>query len=267
MISRRRSIFTILTAALIAVCSVNWAVAAPGLEPSVFQAAGPNAASIQGVVDQFRASIGGANNGNAPGPLAGGRREINWDGGGSTATSIGATPFEVFLNTRGGLFSTDGAGFLQAPASGLGEFFGNPHYAAIFRSFSPVRLFTPIDSNLTQGEFFIPGSNGGVPAMTRAFGVVFTDVDSASPFSRPRFCNTCTRVEFLAEDGSVLFSSFAPAASGDGNLSFVGVIFNEASIARVRIRTGAGVAGPTEFDVLDLVMMDDFIYAEPQALQ
>ena len=50
--------------------------------PSVFQAAGPTAASIQSTVDAFRAALGEPNNANTPGPLAIGRREINWDGGG-----------------------------------------------------------------------------------------------------------------------------------------------------------------------------------------
>src|SRR5262249_50715390 len=68
---------------------------------TVFQAAGPNAASIQSTVDQFRGALGTTNNGNAPGPLLAGRREINWDGGGSTNTSPGPTPFTVFLNSRG----------------------------------------------------------------------------------------------------------------------------------------------------------------------
>ena len=49
--------------------------------PVVFQAAGPNAASIQSSVDAFRAALGIPNNGNNPGPLSHGRREINWDGG------------------------------------------------------------------------------------------------------------------------------------------------------------------------------------------
>src|SRR6478672_12531834 len=46
--------------------------------PLVFQAAGPDATSIQGAVDAFRASLGD-NNGNNPGPSASlkGRREIN----------------------------------------------------------------------------------------------------------------------------------------------------------------------------------------------
>ena len=49
--------------------------------PAVFQAAGPTAASIQSTVDAFRAALGDPNNGNNPGPLSSGRREINWDGG------------------------------------------------------------------------------------------------------------------------------------------------------------------------------------------
>jgi hypothetical protein len=262
MNTKRQLIFkSIFAAAFFAALAVI-----PTAAQTVFQASGPDAASIQGAVDQFRAALGGANNGNAPGPLAGGRREINWDGGGSTATSIGATPFDVFLNTRGGRFSTDGVGFLQAPASGMGDFFGNPGYAAIFRTFSPVRLFTPIDSNLTEAQFFIPGSNGGIEASTRAFGVVFTDIDSSGQQSRFRPCNTCTVVDFLDAAGNIVFSSLAPASPGNGNLSFLGVVFDDARIARVRIRAGAAVAGPTEFDALDLVMMDDFIYAEPQAL-
>src|SRR3954454_6352889 len=78
--------------------------------PTVFQAAGPNAASIQSTVDAFRAALGAPNNGNAPGPLANGRREINWDGGGSDTTTAPVNPFNVFLNTRGAQFTTPGIG-------------------------------------------------------------------------------------------------------------------------------------------------------------
>src|SRR4026208_89514 len=60
--------------------------------PTVFQAAGPNSASIQSTVDAFRAALGNINNGNAPGPLASGRREINWDGGGANTTTDPVTP-------------------------------------------------------------------------------------------------------------------------------------------------------------------------------
>ena len=87
--------------------------------PAVFQAAGPTADSIQGTVDEFRAALGNPNNGNATGPLPTGRREINWDGGGNNNTTTApVTPFNVFLNTRGGQFTTRGIGLSQAPPSG-----------------------------------------------------------------------------------------------------------------------------------------------------
>ena len=57
---------------------------------AVFQAAGPNAAAIQGTVDAYRLALGDLN-GNAAGPLAAGRRQIDWDGGGGVdATTAGA---------------------------------------------------------------------------------------------------------------------------------------------------------------------------------
>src|SRR5213079_1426672 len=131
--------------------------------PAVFQAAGPNAASIQSSVDAFRAALGNPNNGNAMGPLAIGRREINWDGGGANDTTTDpVTPFNVFLNTRGGQFTTPGIGLSQAPPSGgpqggLAVLFNNPTYGTIFKAFSLSRLFTPVGSNITEVSFDIPG--------------------------------------------------------------------------------------------------------------
>ena len=90
--------------------------------PIIFQAAGPTAHSIQSTVDAYRAALGDPNNANNPGPLPSGRREINWDGGGppvdNTAPLPPVTPFNVFLNTRGGQFTTLGIGLTQAPPSG-----------------------------------------------------------------------------------------------------------------------------------------------------
>src|SRR5437764_15424197 len=89
--------------------------------PVVFQAAGPSGASIQSTVDAFRAVPGfETNNGNNPGPLPDGRREINWDGGSPDVldTTAPVTPFNVFLNTRGSQFTTPGLGLSQAPPSG-----------------------------------------------------------------------------------------------------------------------------------------------------
>src|SRR5262249_45810501 len=147
--------------------------------PVVFQAAGPNAASIQSTVDAYRAALGNTNNLNNPGPLTSGRREINWDGGNPNviATTPPVTPFNTFLNTRGSQFTTNGTGLSQATPAGLAVLFNNPTYATIFSTFSPSRLFTPVGSDTTDALFFVPGTNGASAATVRGFGAVFTDVD------------------------------------------------------------------------------------------
>ena len=56
----------------------------------------------------------------------------------------------------------------------------------------------------------------------------------------------------------------------DQTLSFLGLIANAGEeIARVRITTGTAALGPTDnpSQGVDMVVMDDFIYAEPQAIQ
>jgi hypothetical protein len=242
------------------------------VRPMIFQAAGPDADSIQGMVDAYRAALGDPNNGNAAGPLASGRREINWDGGGADNTTAPVTPFNVFLDTRGGQFTTLGIGLSQAPASGgadggLETLFGNPTYGATFSAFSPVRLFTPVGSNLTEAAFFIPGTNGAQPATVRGFGAVFTDVDESDGIGpRQRRANPrgdSTLMEYFDRDGNLIFSSFVPASPGDASLSFFGILFDDARIARVRITTGNVAPGPDDGEV-DVVMMDDFFYSEPQ---
>jgi hypothetical protein len=248
--------------------------------PVVFQAAGPTADSIQSTVDAFRHGAGGLgdpNNGNNPGPLTTGRREINWDGGNPNVldTTAPVTPFNVFRNTRGSQFTTPGLGLSQAPPSGgpqggLAVLFGNPTYAKIFRTFSPSRLFTPVGSNITEGLFFIPGTNGTVPATVRGFGAVFTDVDQpdgSGPGGKRGNRHASTLIEYFGADGRLLFSSFVPASPGDGNLSFFGIVFDDARIARVRIETGDVAPGPNDDRHHDIVMMDDFIYGEPQLLK
>jgi hypothetical protein len=244
--------------------------------PLVFQAAGPDAASIQSAVDAFRAALGD-NNLNNPGPLQNGRREINWDGGNPNVldTTAPVNPFLVFLNTRGSQFKTPGLGLSQAPPSGgpqggLAVLFGNPTYGQIFRTFSASRLFTPVGSNITEASFSIPGTNGLAPATVRAFGAVFTDVDQPDgkgPGLTRGIRNASTFIEYFGRDRRVLFSSPVPAAPGDGNLSFFGIVFDDPSIASVRIRTGNVAPGPNDDAHHDIVMMDDFIYGEPQLLQ
>ena len=64
--------------------------AAMDAAPITVSAAGVIASDLQATVDGFRTALGDPNNGNAPGPLLAGRREINWDGGGATTPSPAA---------------------------------------------------------------------------------------------------------------------------------------------------------------------------------
>ena len=244
--------------------------------PLVFQAAGPDAASIQSAVDAYRAALGD-NNLNNPGPIQKGRREINWDGGNPNllATTAPVTPFNVFLNTRGSQFTTPGLGLSQAPPSGgpqggLAVLFGNPTYATAFRAFSASRLFTPVGSNITEASFSIPGTNGNAPATVRGFGAVFTDVDQPDGSTLSATGTThkaSTLIDYFDKHGRLIFSSSVAAAPGDGNLSFFAIKFDDARIASVRIKTGDVAPGPNDNKQHDIVMMDDFIYGEPQIIQ
>ncbi|HEU4391002.1 MAG TPA: hypothetical protein VFV34_24565 [Blastocatellia bacterium] len=245
--------------------------------PAVFQAAGPTAASIQDSVDAYRAALGAPNNGNLPGPLATGRREINWDGGNvnNQTTVISANPFDGFKVTRGALFTTpDGTGFVQAPPAadpvlfppgGLAGVFNNPTYGTIFSAFSASRLFSAIGSNVTEVDFFVPGG-GNIQATVKGFGAVFTDVDQPDGGGSGKKHSASTLIEYFDAKGGLLFSSFVPASPGDGSISFFGIVFEDARIARVRITSGRVAPGPDDGGKRDVVMMDDFIYDEPQRL-
>ena len=227
---------------------------------TIFSDSGANVASITDTVDAFRAALGNPNNGNAPGPLATGRREINWDGGGPPVINGTApvTPFTVFQNTRGATFTTPGTGLTQAAATGglLSLDLINPQYAALFAPFSPNRLFAPIGSNITDGFFSIPGTGGTAPAGVSGFGVVFSDVDLAG-----------TSIAFDTTTGAI---GPLPVATFAGNqtFSFLGLFLDpgEGLITDVRIVTGTTALGPSESPTVDLVVMDDFLYGEPQKI-
>jgi hypothetical protein len=217
---------------------------------------GPDAASIQGIVDLFRADVsaGGANNGNTVGSLPNGRREVNWDGGGNAAL---ATPFPSPMNTfnsggttRGLVSTTAGTGFEISgqPTPEFGEI--NATYPAIFQTFSAPRLFSPLGSNVMDALFFVPGTS--TPAFVVGFGAVFTDVDLANTSS----------LEFFNLANVSLGTFFVPTSNN--GLSFLGVTFTDA-IGRVRITTGNTALGPNDGGATDVVALDDFIYSEPQA--
>lgn len=233
--------------------------------PIVFSGAGSDAPSILAVVASFEAALGGVDNGNTGGPLPSGFRTINWDGGGATNGTAAVTPFTVFGNTRGSTFTTPGSGLTQTPITGgtvdimpgggvQGSLAAiNPTYATSFQTFSPLRLFTPVGSNITDASFFVPGSGTTTSALVSGFGAVFTDVDLA---------NT-TSIQFFDSNNASLGTFFAPTANN--GLSFLGVSFGSAIVSSVRITTGNAILGPNDGGGVDIVVMDDFIYGEPQA--
>ncbi|HEY3065939.1 MAG TPA: PEP-CTERM sorting domain-containing protein [Methylomirabilota bacterium] len=217
-----------------------------------FSASGADAAAIQATVDTFRGAIGGANNG-VGGSFTTGRREINWDGVPANFSSPNAFPPDFFnVNSpRGVVFSTPGSGF---QVSGTPPEFGNLNatYPDQFTTFSAPKLFTAIGSTITDVNFFIPGTT--IPATTRAFGAVFTDVDSA----------TSSSIAAFDANGGLLGTFSVPAAAQ--GLSFLGLVVDGStpSIGRVRITSGNAAPGPNDAPPgTDVAVMDDFIYGEP----
>ena len=242
-------------ATLVAVALVVGATAPATVRAqTVFSASGADAAAILGQVTAFRTALGTPNP-NVAGSAASGRREINWDGVPVQFQTPNNQPPDFFnVNSPRGVVTTTPGSGVQVSANDPARFGNlNPTYATQFTTFSPPRLFTSIGSNIVDVAFFVPGST--VPAFTSAFGVVFVDVDLA---------NT-TSLQFFDMSGGSL-GSFSAAAASSG-LSFLGVQFAAGTqVGRVRITSGNTAIGPTENGNTDVVVMDDFIYAEPQAV-
>jgi hypothetical protein len=217
-------------------------------------------ASIQATVDAYRAALGNPNNANNPGPISGGRREINWDGGGATTAASSGPTLTAFQNTRGATFMTPGTGFLQTPLNVTELTSINPAYTTTFGTFSAQRIFTPVGSNITDVTFSLPGSMGATPATVAGFGAVFSDVDLPN----------ATQMEFFDLGGASIYSKAVPQDTAvDAGLSFLGALADAGErIARVRITTGNGPLGPTDTNGNpdDVVAMDDVFYSEPIAI-
>ena len=227
--------------------------------PVGFEASGASPADIVATVNAFRAFLG-PNNG-VGGSFPDGRREINWDG----VPDVFAAPHNLpanFFNAnspRGVVFFTPGTGF-QVSADDSNPTntpvrFGNIHpvLPQLFSTFSPQRLFTALDSTITEVLFFVPGTH--TPATVDGFGAVFTDVNS----------DDSTKIEYFDINGALLVSQdVLPGPTSRGSLSFLGVGFNAGErVFLVRITAGNRIL---KTPARDVVVMDDFIYGEPQAL-
>jgi len=214
---------------------------------------------IAPAVGQYRDLLGSPNP-NVIGEQPGGRREINWDGVPPIFTDNDLFPGNFFnVNSpRGVLFTTDGSGFR---ISSKGYVDVNPGYLDEFNTFSPFKLFAVRGSTTVDVQFVVAGSN--TPATVTGFGSVFEDVGREHQ----------TTIEYFDVDGKRILTVTAPRSSDARGLSFVGAVFDERIVSRVRITSGDTPIGPDENDNVkgagqkrDIVVMDDFIYGEPRPI-
>ena len=228
--------------------------------------------TFNALINSFRSDLGGVLNppgACAPGPCTTGRREINWDAVPAGASSTNAFPGNFFNGTtgvqpagriRGATFSTPGTGFRVSATEFSDEASFGP---AEFDAFSPARMFASMGSNITDVTFSVPGSPG-LAATVRGMGVVFSDVDYTGSASLEFFDTSNVSLGLFPVEG--VFPT-ADGRNSQGSFSFLGVSFDAGErVARVRIVSGAHGIDGNYVGLDDAVVMDDFIYAEPQAV-
>ncbi len=240
-------------ACVAAACGWLWTPIASATVITVFSAAG-DLATVTATRDAFRAAIGGGTTAGANGSFGGVRREINWDGVPNDRADpfLLAADFFNVVSPRGVVFDTPGTGFMVS-ANGGESVPVNFGFADQLEPFSAQRLFTAVNSPITDVDFFVAGTNQA--ATTSAFGVIFSDVDAAD----------VTQISFFDVSNQLLYSAFVLPSGGNEQFSFLGVTVDGSLIGRVRITSGSatilsnGVLGQAG----DLVAMDDFLFAEP----
>ena len=231
-----------------------------GDEPVIISGTG----DITATVEEYRQALGGVNHGGDPGTKGEtGYREINWDSlpDEEAAPNLYAPDFfnqPEAPRARGIVLSTTGIGLMVSADSdnptGTLPRFGNinPQYTDIFHTFSDERLFSPVGSNIVELTFFVPGTDQ--PATVRGFGAVYTDVDIVY-----------TGFEYFDVEGNSLGKFDIPLA--DNGLSFLGVVFPDPVVYKVRVQFGTAPLGPADgTEDVDAAAMDNFIYGEPQAI-
>lgn len=225
-------------------------------KPTIISTAG----DIQASMDEFR-NLLGPNNGNALGSQATGRREINWDG---VPDSVAVPNGYIgdFFNlpsvglTRGIEFTTPGMGLIVSADSNnptnTPMSFGNinPTYTTTFPPFSGERIFSPLGSNIADIRFYVPGTD--LPAVVRGFGAVYIDVD----------LDENAAFEFFDINENSL-GVYGTKALNQGYV-FLAALFDSPVIHHIRIEYGNSALGPNDGGSIDVSVMDDFIFAEPQ---
>ncbi|MBL7807706.1 MAG: hypothetical protein JNN28_07830, partial [Saprospiraceae bacterium] len=189
---------------------------------------------------------------------------VNWDGLTDEESAPNLYSPELFNaptapRARGLVLSTPGTGLMVSADSNNPTntpiSFGNinPSYTAIFPAFSGERLFSPVGSNIADVRFYVPGT--ATKAVVKGFGAVYVDVDEAE---RAAF-------EYFDSNDKSL-GTYATPVLNNGHV-FLGVVFHEAIVHRIRVTYGNAALGPNDGSGTDVSVMDNFIFGEPQAAQ
>ncbi len=231
----------------------------PVINKVVISVAG-DSAGIVAKLNEFRALAGDSLN-TAPG-ATNGRREINWDAVSAAFTNNNNFPLDFFGSSDAALPNARKRGMIlngnntfRVDSTDFSEI--DPSYATQFEAFSRKKLFTYIGNNVTQITFKVPGTT--TDGFVKSFGVIFSDVDVTD----------LTTVEYFNGDKSLGVFKATPAPQG---FSFLGVRFTDEKVTRIKITSGNGLLATGAKDISDggtkdLVVMDDFLYSEPQPLQ
>jgi hypothetical protein len=215
---------------------------------------------ITAKVNEFRSLLGDVLN-TTPGQTSG-RREINWDAvPDQFATQKIPSDFfnPVAPGSPAGLqrgFHYEGAVDARISSNSFADL--DASNAAEFSAFSGAKTFSAVSTNLWNVDFEVPGQS--VAASVKGFGAVFADVDLSSS----------TTIEYFS--GTRSLGIYNVPVRTAGALSFVGVYFPHEKVTKVRIKQGEtavanGVKDISSGGTKDLVIMDDFLYDEPKAIQ
>jgi hypothetical protein len=246
---------------------------------------GVGTAAATAALNTFEAAIGGADNGNSA-PQTTGFRTINWDGVKLDGTDFGGGANTIVVNpgktvvipknrfvSRGVLlgdpYAVSGDGFVDV----------NPNVANLFPAFSKSNTFAMINDNTIDLTFNLPtdslpaglpaGSTGTpVPAATRGFGAIFIN-------TQPLNGTDGSFIEYFSGDRSL--GRFQVPTGNLGDPEFLGELFPDSVVTRVSLTLGNGTlfsfngvtfsgTSTNNPPTTNLVVTDDFVYAEPVAL-
>jgi hypothetical protein len=245
----------------------------PGV-PSTFSGVGGTGASggAHNALSAFEAAIGGVNNGGTASPQAGGFRTINWDAVALDGTDFGGDGTVIAAGTTVGIpvnrFESRGVFFEEVYAVSGDGFLGvNPAASGLFPAFSPSNTFAMFNGN-TIGLRFVPAAAPDAApgvAATQGFGAVFRNVRTANTTSIEYFNGVTSLGKF-----------FAPTSVTSGDPEFLGVLYGSPVVTSVTITCGteslfgfdgatATATGTNSPPTHNLVVTDDFVYAEPTA--